>query len=338
MRLVDSPLELQERHAYFRLGGFWPGANVLLKLEGLNCAGSIKIKTAQNMIEDLEERGYIYPGVSRIVESSSGNLGVALSIVCKVKGYEFTCVTDPNVSPYCLQQMQLYGARIIKVTQRDENGGFLNTRIRLIQQMLAEDPGLVWTNQYKSDSNPEAHFRSTAREIYDDVPHLTHLFVGAGTTGTLVGCAKFFAGLSPKPKIVAVDTQGSVTFGGSPGPRYIPGLGTSRRPEIFTREGVDEFLTIPESATVAMANAILRDYHVLLGGSTATVLCGVQAYAERHELNGTVVVISPDFGDKYASTIYNPDWVSEKFPPASQRASHSSSGTYELGAVGRAVM
>ncbi len=314
MKIIESPLEIQERHTYFKLNNLRDNLTVYLKLEGLNLAGSIKIKTAINMIDDLEERGHIRRGHSRIIESSSGNLGVALSLVCKSRGYDFTCVTDPNASNYCIRYMNLYGARVIKVTERDENGGFLNTRIRLIQEMLKEDLALVWTNQYQNSNNPEAHARNTALEIFRDFPYLSYLFVGAGTTGTLVGCAEFFKSISPRPTLVAVDAIGSVTFDLPPAKRLIPGLGTSRRPEIFNRDNVDVFLNISEVDTIKMAREVLERYQLLVGGSTATILCGVEQYARCHEMGGTIVAISPDLGDKYVDTIYNQEWVAERFP------------------------
>jgi len=320
MIIAESPLDLQQRHTYFCLSRFVDDTPIYLKLEGLNQAGSIKMKTAVNMIEDLEERGRIDPMYSHIIESSSGNLGIALSIVCKVKGYPFTCVTDPNTAPYCETQMRLYGAKVIRVTERDENGGFLNTRIKLIKRMVGEDPSLTWTNQYANDANPNAHERFTAHEIASDFPGLGTLFVGAGTTGTLRGCVRYFAPYTRRPTIVAVDVAGSVTFGSPPGKRYIPGLGTSRRPEIFNPEGIDRVFMIPEAETVKMAREILERYGILVGASTATALCGVAEYARAEELVGPVVVISPDFGDKYVDTVFSDDWASERFPELGLRA------------------
>lgn len=314
MKVIDSPLELQQRDVYFRLNDLVDGLEIFLKLEGLNPAGSIKLKPAINMIDDLEERGIIQPGRNHIIESSSGNLGLALSLVCRERGYEYTCVTDPNASQYCIKYMQLYGAQVIKVMERDENGGYLHTRIRLIQRMVREDPRYVWTNQYANQANPESHARQTAAEIQQAFPHLDTLFVGAGTTGTLMGCAAHFSRGPRRPRIVAVDSVGSVTFGHAPARRYIPGLGTSRRPEIFASAGVDEVLMIPEVDTVRMAHRVLARHNLLIGGSSATVLSGVVALARRVEMIGPVVAISPDFGDKYIDTIFNAQWVAERFP------------------------
>jgi 2,3-diaminopropionate biosynthesis protein SbnA len=288
------------------------GKNIFLKLEGLNIAGSIKLKTATGIIDHLEKSGKIQQG-SSIVESSSGNMGIALSIVCKQRGYNFTCVTDPNASPVAEDTMRSYGARIIKVFNKDQQGGYLTTRINCIQNMLCEDTNLVWTNQYASFANIDAHYRTTAPEIYEEFKNPDYLFVGAGTTGTLGGCAKFFKEFSPTTKVIAVDNLGSVTFGGKSAPRFIPGIGTSRRPEIASLENVHEVLIEPEADAVVMCNFLSRKWSLFLGGSSGAVLSAAQKFLQDKPAHCTAVAISPDFGDKYKSTIYSREWVAEKY-------------------------
>jgi cysteine synthase A len=286
-------------------------APVHVKLDGLNPCGSIKVVPAIQLIEDLENSGRLKDG-NTVIESSSGNLGVALSAVCANKGYKFICVTDPNASTQSVNLMRAFGAEVRLVTERDQMGGFLGTRIKLINKLCADDQSLVWVNQYANPSNWQAHFNYTAREISDRFPKVDWLFVGAGTTGTLMGCARYFRKHSPATKIVAVDTSGSVTFGGTAGPRHIPGLGTSRRPEIVDESIVDHIHHVHEAAAVAMCRQIARG-GLLVGGSTGSVLSGICDF-EQHIAEGDVVVtISPDLGDKYLTTIYNDDWVEARF-------------------------
>ncbi len=285
-----------------------------IKFEGLNIAGSVKLKTAKYLISNLEKNYGISPSKNTVIESSSGNLGVALSIVCNSKGYKFICVTDPNTLPITEKYMKVYGAKILKVTERDQAGGFLNKRIELIRSLLESDNRLVWTNQYASQSNVEAHYETTAREIFDNFPQLDYLFIGAGTTGTLVGCAKFFSKYSPKTKIIAVDNKGSVTFDFAPSPRYIPGLGTSRKPEIVSLDNINQVIVVPEEETVIMCNKLVREHGLFLGGSSGTVLFAAKQYLNSlTNKNVSAVLISPDFGEKYIDTVYNPEWVEEKF-------------------------
>ena len=199
---------------------------VFVKIEALNVAGSVKIKTALNLINTMEAQGHIFPH-SKIIESSSGNLGVALSMICAGRGYAFTCVVDPNTSSRNIKIMEALGARIVMISKPDENGGYLGSRIQYIKQLLADDPDYVWTNQYANPANADAHRRWTAAAIDHRFPRLDYLFIGAGTTGTLMGCVKHFRANRPSVKIIAVDAKGSVTFGHPPGKRHIPGLGTS---------------------------------------------------------------------------------------------------------------
>lgn len=285
-----------------------------LKYEGFNIAGSIKLKTAKFLVDGLEKRYNLNPHDHAFIESSSGNLGIALSIVCKARNYKFTCVTDPNTLSYSEKYMSLYGAQILKVTERDSSGGFLGKRIELIQSLTKNNQNLIWTNQYASQFNIDAHYSTTAPEIWKNFPDLDFLFVGAGTTGTLVGCAKFFKEFSPKTKIIAVDNMGSVTFGSEPLPRYIPGLGTSRKPEIASLDNIHEIIWVPESETIVVCNQLLKKHGLFLGGSSGTVIYAAQQYIKKlNNKNISLMIISPDFGEKYIDTVYNPFWVEQKF-------------------------
>ena len=309
----DSILNINQPDIFFHLKDFAGDHRIHLKLEGLNAAGSIKLKTAVSMIAGLEQRGRIQPGKHRIIESSSGNLGIALSIVCKVKGYVFTCIMDPNASPVSVKLIKLYGGHVIQITEKDEHGGYLNTRIRKIQELLDHDKDCVWTNQYANPDNPSAHERTTAPEIFKAFPKLNFLFIGTSTTGTLGGCARFLKEHSPETRLIAVEPEGSVTFGHAPGRRLIPGLGTSRRPEIASLDNVHEVLLVREEDTIAMCWHILERYGLFAGASTGTVLQAVRAYAHRLPPGSLVVAISPDFGDKYLDTVYNPEWVRKHY-------------------------
>src|SRR3954454_22020598 len=138
--IIDSPLELIFRDLFYRLPAYAGTHDLFLKLEGLNITGSIKIKTAIALVEDLERRGLAKPGETVMVESSSGNLGLALSLVCAVKGYEFICVTDPNATRTAIKGIELYGGKLIVVDERDSAGGYLGTRLQKIDEILQSDP------------------------------------------------------------------------------------------------------------------------------------------------------------------------------------------------------
>lgn len=286
--------------------------NLYLKLESFNPAGSVKIKTAIGLIEDIEARGLIKKD-SILIESSSGNLGVALAMICAERKLQFTCVVDPNSSTHNIKIMKAFGADVIVVDKRDSNGGFLGSRISYILEKLDRDARYVWLNQYENPNNPGIHARTTAQSIATAFECIDYLFVGAGTTGTLMGCVQYFRKYRPETKIIAVDSVGSVTFGHPPSQRFIPGLGTSQRPPIFDPSGIHAVEMIPEWRTVEMCRHMARSCGLLIGGSTGSVLAGVQAWRDRLPQAATVVAISPDAGDRYLDTIYDDDWVKARF-------------------------
>jgi cysteine synthase A len=309
--IIESALELIFPDLFYRLPAFAGGHDVYLKLEGFNVTGSIKIKTAIGLVDDLERRGIARPHKTVIVESSSGNLGLALSLVCAIKGYEFICVTDLNANRATIKGMSLYGAKVIVVDERDPGGGFLGSRFKIIDQILQSNPNAVWLNQYVNIANKNVHAEQTANEIAHEFKTVDWVFVGAGTTGTLAGVSERLHQVFPHIKVVAVEPAGSVTFGGAPGKRKIPGIGTSVRPELANLANPDKVVAITEVKTIGTCLSFVRDYHLLVGGSTGTVLAAVQQLAPEFARGDTIVAISPDLGEKYLDTVYDTDWVEE---------------------------
>jgi len=302
--IIESPVDLIFRDLFYRLRAFAGGHDVFLKLEGFNVTGSIKIKTALGLIEDLEKRGLAEPGKTVIVESSSGNLGLALSLLCAVKGYRFICVTDPNANHATVRGMELHGAEVIVVEERDAAGGFLGTRLEVIDNILCSDPNAVWLNQYANIANKNVHAEQTGNEIAAEFDKVDWLFVGTGTTGTLCGVSERLRQKFPSIKVVAVEPVGSVTFGGRPGRRTIPGIGTSVRPKLADLLDPDRVVEISEEETIDSCFAFVRDYHLLIGGSTGTVLAAVQRLAPEFSFGQTIVAISPDLGGRYLDSVY----------------------------------
>ncbi|MGA7450847.1 MAG: pyridoxal-phosphate dependent enzyme, partial [Rhodoplanes sp.] len=258
-----------------------------------------------------------------IIESSSGNLGVALSMVCAVKGYRFICVTDSNATRANIQGMQLYGAEVIVVRERDTAGGFLENRFKTINRLLNSEPKAIWLNQYENIANKQVHAEQTANEIAREFEHVDWIFIGAGTTGTLGGVSERLREVYPNIRVVAVEPKGSVTFGGRPGKRNIPGIGTSVRPRIADLAKPDKVVAVEESRTVEACLAFVRDHHLLVGGSTGTVLTAIQDFGSEFAPGETIVAISADLGDKYLDTVYDPEWVREHIGSNAKAASES---------------
>lgn len=307
--IVDTPLDLIFRDLFYRLPAFAGNHDVFLKLEGFNITGSIKVKTAIGLVEDLERRGLAKPNETVLVESSSGNLGIALSLVCAVKGYTFICVTDPNANCANIRGMELYGAKVVVVKDRDPAGGFLGSRLKKIDQILQSEPKAVWLNQYANIANKNVHAQQTASEIAREFDRVDWMFVGSGTTGTLGGISEGLRREFPGITVVAVEPTGSVTFGDAPGKRNIPGIGTSVRPKLADLANPDRVVVVSEERTVEACLCFARDYHLLVGGSTGAVLTAVQQLAPEFASGDTIVAISPDLGEKYLETVYDRSWV-----------------------------
>ncbi|MEP2783236.1 MAG: 2,3-diaminopropionate biosynthesis protein SbnA [Pseudoruegeria sp.] len=297
--------------AYWRIN-LVKDVTTFVKFEGLNPAGSIKLKPALRMLQGLEETGKLRPG-GKVIESSSGNLGIALAMVCVRLGYHFTCVVDLNTPQDSINMIKALGADIVLIEHPDSNGGYLTNRINYIKEQIRVDPSFVWTNQYANPDNPGAHENQTARAIHSKHPDLDYLFVGAGTTGTLMGCGAYFKKRNLPVKVIGVDVLGSVTFDSAPAKRRIPGLGTSRRPEICDNDLVDDVIWVSENATILNCRWFAQYYGLPLGGSSGSVMAGIQQYAPNIPAGTKVVFISPDRGDKYVDTIYNDDWVQQHY-------------------------
>ena len=309
--IYEHAYEIVQDDIFLHLGGAVRHIDLYLKMEGLNPAGSIKLKTASSMVEDAERRGLLRPG-SGIIESSSGSLGVALAMICAAKGFRFLCVTDPNTPQQSVDIMRALGAEVVEVDSRDQSGGYLGSRIAYIRERLTLSRDLVWLNQYANPANSAVHARCTAAAITAEFPRVDYLFVGTGTSGTLMGCIDHFRSASPETRIVAVDSAGSVNFD-TAGPRYIPGIGASRRPELFRPELVDDVELVAEADTVRTCRWLAQQHGLYAGGSTGSVVWAALRRAPEMSERSCVVAVSPDLGDRYTRTIYDDGWVTGVF-------------------------
>ncbi|MGW7086041.1 2,3-diaminopropionate biosynthesis protein SbnA [Streptomyces sp. NPDC054871] len=330
MPVISASHEFDVSDLFVNLQPFF-GRRLFLKVEGFNFAGSIKLKAAREMVAQAEAAGRLGPG-STLVESSSGNMGVALSLLAANRGFKFLCVTDSRCNAVTRRTMESLGAEVHVITEPHETEGFLGARIRHVKALLAADDKKVWLNQYLSPGNWMAHYRTTAPAIARQFPDLNVLFIGAGTTGTLMGCARYFRERRPSVRVVAVDSVGSVTFGGPAATRHIPGLGTSVRPALLDESLVDATVHIPEAETVRTCRDLMRG-GFSFGGSTGTVVAGALRWLSEQYGDGaggardqvTAVTISPDLGERYMETVYHDEWVRNSLGAESLLASASAS-------------
>ncbi|MEU7059256.1 2,3-diaminopropionate biosynthesis protein SbnA [Streptomyces sp. NPDC046197] len=311
MPVISEPHAFNEGELYIDLQSIF-GRTLYLKCEGFNFAGSIKLKAAIEMVETAERDGLLTPD-SILIESSSGNLGVALSMIAASKGYRFLCVTDSRCNLSTRLLMEALGSDVHVIADMDANAGFLGARIDYVRSLCDSDNRYVWLSQYTNPGNWRAHYRKTAPEIARQFPRLDALFVGAGTTGTLMGCARYFRQWHRPVRIIAVDTVGSVAFGGEPGRRMIPGLGMSMRPPLLDESFVDELIRVEEADTIRACHRLAR-HGFLFGGSTGTVVSGAMGWLAQHGADGlTAVAIAPDLGERYLDTIYQTTWLQDLY-------------------------
>ncbi|MGW1295033.1 2,3-diaminopropionate biosynthesis protein SbnA [Streptomyces sp. NPDC002533] len=312
MPVISAPYEINVDDLFVDLAPVFD-VPLYLKCEGLNLAGSIKMKAALEMVLAAERAGTLTQG-SVLVESSSGNLGVALSMIAAHRGYGFLCVTDSRCNPASRRLMESLGAQVHIISRPDKERGLLGARIDYVQRLCQYDPRYVWLNQYVNPHNWLAHYRSTGPSIALQFPDIDVLFVGAGTTGTLMGCARYFRERERPVTIVAVDSVGSVTFGGPALPRHIPGLGAGVRPALLDTSLVDDVVMVPEQDTLDSCHAMARQ-GFLFGGSTGTVVSGALRWLAARPCDErlTAVALSPDLGDRYLDSVYDPEWTERHF-------------------------
>lgn len=298
------------------LSRLFPGdPRVIAKLEMFNPGGSVKDRPAKYLIEEGIKDGTITPD-SHLVESSSGNLGIALAMLANVRGLRFTCVVDPKISQANLSILKAFGAGIAMVTEKDSEGGYLHTRIAHVQHLLNTLPNSVWLNQYANRRNWESHYHGEGEEIVAALgdTRLDAVVIGVSTTGTILGLARRLRRSYPQLRVIAVDAAGSVIFGGTAGPRELPGIGASRCPELLDMSEIDEVVYVTDWEATRVCRELVERESIFAGGSSGSVIAGVFKIRHTFAPGATVLTLLPDRGDRYLDTVYAEGW-----PPRERR-------------------
>ncbi|HEU4392012.1 MAG TPA: pyridoxal-phosphate dependent enzyme [Solirubrobacterales bacterium] len=281
---------------------------VWAKLEGENPAGSVKYRTALSLLEGLVEQRRLRPGQT-LVESTSGNLGLALSYLAHVGGWRFHAIVDPKSPPYYLRRIAEYEAEYEVVDRADEHGNYLQARLDRVAELSSSSDHYVWPNQYASTDNPKAHFRGTAPELAQQTNGaLDAVFVAVSTGGTLAGIARYMRRAKPEVRIVGVDARGSVVFGSEPGPRRLTGIGSTRQSRFIESWMYDDHVLVADTEAFAACRA-LDSIGVDVGGSSGAVFAACARYLERHPEIRFPVCICADGHEPYAQTIYDDEWL-----------------------------
>jgi N-(2-amino-2-carboxyethyl)-L-glutamate synthase len=288
-----------------------PHVNVIAKLEMMNPGGSMKDRPARFFIEQGIQDGLIQKD-THLIESSSGNLGIALAMMARIYGLSFTCVVDPKISKTNLKMMQTFGANVVWVDEPDDQGGYLKTRIKKVKELSTKIPNSYWINQYANENNWKAHYNGIGNEILQQVEERIDILIAAvSTTGSILGTAKRLREKNPKIKVIAVDAVGSVIFNAPPASRELPGIGSSRIPEIFQPEEIDEAIWVNDCDSVQACKELLHKEGIFAGGSSGSVIAAIQKLIPSLQSPTNIVTILPDRGDRYLDMVYDEEWVSK---------------------------
>ncbi len=270
-----------------------PDVRIAVKLEGQNPGGSIKDRIALSIIEAAEKDGLLEPG-AELIEPSSGNTGIGMALVARLKGYHLRVVLPANVSPERRQLLDVWGAEIIESPGSEGSNG----AVRLARQLAAEHPEWVFLYQYANPANPRAHYEGTGPEILRDCPDVTHFVAGLGTSGTLLGVGRYLKEHNPDVQVWAVEPPTGEMVDG------LRNLDDGYIPPIFEEQGGAALLdrkTIVKPRQSIEWTRRLAEVGIFAGISTGAAMAGAAKCAETIE-RGSIVVISPDGGWKYLST------------------------------------
>ncbi|MEZ5243732.1 MAG: cystathionine beta-synthase [Acidimicrobiales bacterium] len=310
MEIFDSVLDMVGQTPLVRLrrmGADLP-CPVVVKAEMTNPGGSSKDRAAIAMIDAAERDGLLRPG-GTIVEPTSGNTGVGLAIVAAQRGYKCVFVMTDKVGREKVDLLRAYGAEVVVcpvAVAPDDPASYYSTAERLVKEI----PGAYRPNQYHNPANPQAHYESTGPEIWRQTEgKVTHFIAGAGTGGTLSGVGRYLKEQNPDIRIIAADPEGSVYSGGSGRPYLVEGVGEDFFPDTYHADLVDETVPVSDQDSFLTARAVTREEGLLIGGSGGTAVNAALKVAAGCGPDDLVVVLVPDSGRLYLSTVFDDEWM-----------------------------
>src|SRR5512143_3101390 len=290
-------------------------AEIYVKCEYLNPAGSMKDRVAMNIISDAERRGLLRPG-GTIVEATSGNTGMGLAMVAAIRGYSCVFVMPDKMSQEKIASLRAFGAKVVicpTAVEPEDPRSYYSVSRRIVE----ETPGAFYANQYHNPANPEAHYVSTAPELWEQTGGELDVFcAGMGTGGTISGCGRFFKEKKPGFKVVGVDPIGSLYYEyvktgrlTKPFSYYVEGIGEDFLPSTMNLELIDEIVRVDDKECFLMTRRLTREEGIFAGGSSGAAVAGAIKYAEKSGKKENILVLLPDGPSKYLSKIFNDEWM-----------------------------